>query len=148
MKFQNHILNFERTDGHPLTDKPKALCPFNFFKVGGINIVDLQSASESIWGKLITIQRARPDKKIVFRVTRPYLNLQLKPRFFSVFLFVLLFYVPSQQLWSWRSVHLTTLSFSGKNGILCILKGEMPFKRHKIIFFPEKKIYVPTLPKI
>ena len=31
---------------------------------------------------------------------------------------------------------------------LCILKGKMPFKMHKIIFFPEKKICVPTLPKI
>ena len=32
------------------------------------------------------------------------------------------------------------------------LKGKMPFKMHKIIFFPEKKIMkkkcVPTLPKI
>ena len=37
--------------------------------------------------------------------------------------------------------------------ILCILKGEMPFKMHKIIFFLEKKIIkkkicVPTLSKI
>ena len=28
--------------------------------------------------------------------------------------------------------------FSGKNIILCILKDEMPFKMHKIIFFPRK----------
>ena len=38
MKFQNCILiNFvtdARTDGR--TDKPKAICPFNFSKVGGI----------------------------------------------------------------------------------------------------------------
>ena len=34
-----------------------------------------------------------------------------------------------------------------RNIILCILKGEMPFKMHKLYFFPEKK-YVPTLPKI
>ena len=27
--------------------------------------------------------------------------------------------------------------FLEKNIILCILKGEMPFKMHKIIFFPE-----------
>ena len=26
-----------------------------------------------------------------------------------------------------------------KNTILCILKGNMPFKMHKFIFFPEKK---------
>ena len=35
MKFQNCILiNFERT--HGWTDKPKAICPFNFSKVEGI----------------------------------------------------------------------------------------------------------------
>ena len=38
MKFQNYILiNFvthAQTD--PCTDKPKAICPFNFSKVGGI----------------------------------------------------------------------------------------------------------------
>ena len=27
--------------------------------------------------------------------------------------------------------------FSGKNIILCILKGISPFKMHKIIYFPE-----------
>ena len=65
-----------------------------------------------------------PNKKIpVFRV----LNLQVKPRIF--------------------------FRFSGKNIILCILKGISPFKMHKIIFFPEKKIIkknkcVPALPKI
>ena len=34
------------------------------------------------------------------------------------------------------------LFFSGKNMILCILKGISPFKMHKIIYFPEnmKKI--------
>ena len=32
--------------------------------------------------------------------------------------------------------------FSGKNIILCILKGEMPFKMHKkYIFFPENLIF-------
>ena len=51
----------------------------------------------------------------VFRVTRPYLNLLMKPWIF--------------------------FRFSGENIILCILKGEMPFKMHK-------KVYVPTLPKI
>ena len=50
----------------------------------------------------------------MFRVTRPYLNLLLKPGIF--------------------------FRFSGKNKILCILKGGMPFKMHEIIFFPEKKI--------
>ena len=41
MEFQNCILiNFvtdARTDGR--TDKPKANCPFNFSKVGGIEIL-------------------------------------------------------------------------------------------------------------
>ena len=53
-----------------------------------------------------------PNKKIsAFRVTRPYLNLLVKPRVFS----------------------------GKKYIILCILKGEMPFKMHKIIFFSRKK---------
>ena len=59
----------------------------------------------------------RPNKKKLcpaFRVTWPYLNLLLKPRFVSGFLEKI------------------------KN--LCNLKGEMPFKMHKIIFFPEKKM--------
>ena len=30
-----------------------------------------------------------------------------------------------------------TFFFSGKNIFLCILKGILPFKIHKIIFFPE-----------
>ena len=51
-----------------------------------------------------------------------YLNFLVKPRFF--------------------------FRFSGKNIFLCILKGYMPFKMHKIIFFSRKKICVPTLPKI
>ena len=64
-------------------------------------------------------------KKIpVFMVTRPYLDLLVKPRIF--------------------------FRFSGKNIVLCIKKGKMPFKMHKIIyFFPEKKmikkICMPTL---
>ena len=29
------------------------------------------------------------------------------------------------------------LFFLEKNIILCVLKGKMPFKMHKIIFFPE-----------
>ena len=58
----------------------------------------------------------------MFRVTRPYLNLLVKPRIFSDFL--------------------------EKYTILCILTGKMPFKRHKKnsrkIF---KKMFVSTLPK-
>ena len=62
------------------------------------------------------------QKVPVFRVRQPYLNLLVKPRIFSGFL--------------------------EKNIILCTLKGISPFKMHKIIFFPVKKICVPTLPKI
>ena len=67
----------------------------------------------------------RSNKKYVFRVTRPYLNLLLKPRIFSGFLEKKFFL------------------------IFCILKGILPFKMHKIIFlFPKKKefknICVPT----
>ena len=56
----------------------------------------------------------RPNKKIpVLRVTRPYLNLLVKP--------------------------IIVFRISVKNIILWILKGKMPFKMYKIIFFPEKK---------
>ena len=56
----------------------------------------------------------RPNYKIpMFRVTRPYLNLLVKPSiFFQVF---------------WKKIN------------LCILKGEMPFQMHKIILFSERK---------
>ena len=56
----------------------------------------------------------RPIKKIpVFMVTRLYLNLLVKPRFI--------------------------LGFLAKNLILCILKGKMPFRMHKIINFFFRK---------
>ena len=60
----------------------------------------------------------RPNKKIsVFRVT----GLKILMHIFFLIIF-----------------------FSGKKIILCILKGELPFKMHKIIFFPEnlKKFWV------
>ena len=58
----------------------------------------------------------RPNQIIpVFRVTQPYLNLLVKFR------------------------------FSGKKIILCTLRGEMPFKMHKIVFFSRKKNAYPTL---
>ena len=41
MKFQNCILNFL----NGCTDKPKAICPFNFSKVGGIKMDPDQLAS-------------------------------------------------------------------------------------------------------
>ena len=71
---------------------------------------------EAVCNVCICIYCLRPNKKIhVLRVTRPYINLLVKPRIFSGFL--------------------------GKNIILCILKGKLPFKMHKIIYiFPEKKI--------
>ena len=65
----------------------------------------------------------RPNRKIpVFRVTRPYLNWQLKPRFFSGF---------------WKKIIIS-----------CILKGKMPFKMHKFIFFSrikKKNVCLPYL---
>ena len=52
-------------------------------------------------------------KRPVFRVTRPYLNLLVKPRnFFQVF---------------WKIYD------------FMLLKGKMPFKMHKIIYFFQKK---------
>ena len=58
----------------------------------------------------------------MFRVAQPYLNLLVKPRFFfQVFKII----------------------------ILCILKGDVPFKMHKIMLFSRKKsVCVPTLTKI
>ena len=47
-------------------------------------------------------------------VTQPYLNLLVEPRIF--------------------------FRFSGKNIILWMLKGKMPFNMRKIYLFPEKKI--------
>ena len=38
MKFQNPILNLKHT-ANARTDEPKAICPFNYFKVGGIKFV-------------------------------------------------------------------------------------------------------------
>ena len=64
---------------------------------------------------ILTVLSNNVMQKIpVFRLTRPYLNVLVKPRIFSGFL--------------------------EKYIILCILKGKMPFKMHKISFFPEKKI--------
>ena len=42
MKFQNYILINFVTDArtHTLTDKPKAICPLNFSKVGGIKTMN------------------------------------------------------------------------------------------------------------
>ena len=68
------------------------------------------------WHISKTLDRLGQIKKNpVFRVTRPYLNLLVKPRMF--------------------------FRFSGKNMMLCILKGEMPSKMNKIIFFSRKKKY-------
>ena len=65
--------------------------------------------------QVLSICRDKAKKKVpVFRVTRPYQNLLVKPRI--------------------------VFRFSEKYIILCILKGEMPLKMHKIIFLPEKKI--------
>ena len=41
MNFQNPILKFVQADGR--MDKPKAICPFSFSKVGGIKRAITQS---------------------------------------------------------------------------------------------------------
>ena len=52
MKFQNPILNFRRTDGrrNGRKDKPKAICPLNFFKVtvGGIKTKHFQQLYKAL----------------------------------------------------------------------------------------------------
>ena len=73
------------------------------------------------WSWVISSHNIRPNKKIpVFRITRPYLNLLVKPRFFSGFL--------------------------ETNIILCILKGKIIyiFQKKKLT---EKKnnVCVPYL---
>ena len=69
---------------------------------------------QKIWANYMASSVVRPNIKILlFRVTRPYLNLLVKPRIF--------------------------FKFSGKNIILCILKGEMPSKCIKLYFFLKRK---------
>ena len=56
MKFQNHILNIERTDTR--RDKPKAICPFDFFKVGGIK----RTMFTEIWFQMDAQRKGWMDK--------------------------------------------------------------------------------------
>ena len=42
------------------------------------------------------------------------------------------FRVTSLKILGWVGTH---IFFSAKNKVLCILKGNIPFKMHKIIFF-------------
>ena len=59
MKLQNPILNFERTDRRThrqndgRTDKPKAICPFNFFKVVGYKKIDHFDFSRAVYISLL-----------------------------------------------------------------------------------------------
>ena len=55
MKFQNPILNLQRTDGrtHGRMDKPKAKCPFKLFKVGGIK----RTPPPKQWEQHLTIKQ-------------------------------------------------------------------------------------------
>ena len=94
---------------------------FCLFLSGSLRLILLYVSSSLVGGHrkhwiAHSLAFIRPHKKIpVFRVTRPYLNLLVKHRIF--------------------------FRISGKNNlILCILKGNMPFKMYKIIYiFPEKK---------
>ena len=44
MKFKNPILNLYWTEGR--MEKPKAICPLNFFKVGGIKTAQMVLSAE------------------------------------------------------------------------------------------------------
>ena len=52
MKFQNPTIHRSKVNGrtHTQTDKPKAICPSNFFKVGGIKKEDI--LSPHLYGKI------------------------------------------------------------------------------------------------
>ena len=69
MKFQNHILNF---------DKPKAICPFNFSKVWGNNKISRLYIDQMnflsyplLYDHIVTIlsvsNRANPDQAALTR---------------------------------------------------------------------------------
>ena len=95
--------------------------------------------------------QVRPNKKIpMFRGTQPYINLLVKPRFFFRFSETLL----SLSSWCllivvwlfiavpWVCLQFVIVAFPDhthllflEKYILCILKGEMPFKMHEIIYF-------------
>ena len=85
------------------------LCLLSYFYNHGARNSFYQSILAVIAeSNVLEICDLRSYKKIpVFRVTRTYLYILVKPSFFR---------------------------FSGKNIILCILKGILPFKMHKIMF--------------
>ena len=97
-----------------LPNETKMLEAYTMLKNQGIVKEDPTYMDQVMPNKKICVFRVtRPVFRVtrpVFRVTRPYLNLLVKPSIFS-----------------------------GKNLILCILKGEMPFKMHKIIYFFQKQ---------
>ena len=75
---------------------------------------------KSIQMFLCCFSKLRPNKiYYMLRITRPYLNLLVKPRIF--------------------------FRTSGKYIIVCILKGEMPFKIHQIINSLKKYVCLPYL---
>ena len=80
MKFQNPSIHHSKvnTQTDTRTDKPKAICPSNFFKVGGINMSHLM-------GKLCENKDAdqlrgnrEADQRLCFRYTNSILPLLFK----------------------------------------------------------------------
>ena len=59
MKFQNPSIHRSKVNGctHRQTDKPKAICPSNFFKVGGIKkLFSFSSAETNVLILLINVK--------------------------------------------------------------------------------------------
>ena len=78
-------------------------------------ILSYNICTKSLILEIFNLFKANKKKIPEFSVTRPYLNLQVKPGGFFFF----------QVFW--------------KNMILCILKDERLFKMHKIILFFSRK---------
>ena len=81
MKFQDSSFNglkvtvgtrsVTHTPTHPLTDAPKAICPINFFKVGGITMMGW--SPKCYIPSFVEINLPVPEKKI-FEGFLPYMG--------------------------------------------------------------------------
>ena len=73
MKFQDCILigfvTDARTDAR--TDKPKAICPFNFFKVGGIKTFWIRACADPEGGAG-AMSGHPPERSQKYRVSKQY----------------------------------------------------------------------------
>ena len=74
MKFQNPTIHRSKVNGRThrqtdrQTDKPKAICPFNFFKVGGIKITPNTHKNEN--GLTQMIRMGKSTRQIWFKQRR------------------------------------------------------------------------------